>query len=321
MKRTIKQSSEPLIPSLSSAFSSFISSKEALGLSPKSISNYEKTFSLFTSYFSFNNLTPITSVTQQTIYQFIQHLKNKDLSTYSINSYLRNLRTFFNFCYDQQIISERIVCKELRAQEAMPKCYSDEEIEALLIKPARNSSYTEQRTYAIVNTVLATGMRAGSIVSLTLSSISFTKGEIYLPHTKNKKASVLPLSSALSTVLHDFIKTWRSSAQPSDYLFCNVGESQMTTNALRLSYVRYCQDRGVSQTSIHGLRHTFARYFIRNGGNPLVLQRLLGHSSLTMTRRYVALFSEDLKQGYDDYAPLDTLKKSASRKKKVRSDR
>ena len=39
----------------------------------------------------------------------------------------------------------------------------------------------------------------------------------------------------------------------------------------------------------HVLRHTFASHFMMNGGNILVLQKLLGHSSLTMTKRYAHL--------------------------------
>ncbi|ATJ81221.1 tyrosine-type recombinase/integrase [Halomonas beimenensis] len=36
----------------------------------------------------------------------------------------------------------------------------------------------------------------------------------------------------------------------------------------------------------HVLRHTFASHFMMNGGNILVLQRILGHQSITMTMRY-----------------------------------
>lgn len=42
------------------------------------------------------------------------------------------------------------------------------------------------------------------------------------------------------------------------------------------------------------LRHTFASHFIQNGGNILTLQRILGHSSLAMTRRYAHLAPDHL---------------------------
>lgn len=46
----------------------------------------------------------------------------------------------------------------------------------------------------------------------------------------------------------------------------------------------------------HVLRHTFASHFIMNGGNILVLQKILGHSSLTMTMRYAHLAPEHLQE-------------------------
>jgi integrase len=46
----------------------------------------------------------------------------------------------------------------------------------------------------------------------------------------------------------------------------------------------------------HVLRHTFASHFIQNGGNILVLQKILGHSSLLMTMRYAHLAPEHLEE-------------------------
>lgn len=46
----------------------------------------------------------------------------------------------------------------------------------------------------------------------------------------------------------------------------------------------------------HVLRHTFASHFMMNGGNILVLQKLLGHSSLTMTMRYAHLAPDHLQE-------------------------
>jgi integrase len=46
----------------------------------------------------------------------------------------------------------------------------------------------------------------------------------------------------------------------------------------------------------HVLRHTFASYFMMNGGNILTLQRILGHANVTMTMRYAHLSPEHLQE-------------------------
>jgi integrase/recombinase XerD len=62
---------------------------------------------------------------------------------------------------------------------------------------------------------------------------------------------------------------------------------------------------GVRGVHPHKLRHTAAVTFLRNGGDAFALQRILGHSSLTMTRNYVALTDADIKAAHEKASPGD----------------
>ena len=89
---------------------------------------------------------------------------------------------------------------------------------------------------------------------------------------------------------------------------------QLTENALRLAVARYNKSRGVTKTSIHLFRHTFARkYLIDCGGDAFTLQKLMGHSTLKMTKHYCAIFDADIAKNYDNFSPLAQMKQGGER--------
>jgi integrase len=65
--------------------------------------------------------------------------------------------------------------------------------------------------------------------------------------------------------------------------------------------------------SPHSLRHTFARSYLVNGGDVFSLQRMLGHTSLDMVKRYVALTDVDLVTRHAAASPADRLADTRSR--------
>ena len=69
------------------------------------------------------------------------------------------------------------------------------------------------------------------------------------------------------------------------------------------------QRAGIGERRIHPhlLRHTFATHFIKNGGDPFSLQRLLGHSDIKTTMIYVNLAGVDLEEAHAKASPVDRL--------------
>ena len=95
-----------------------------------------------------------------------------------------------------------------------------------------------------------------------------------------------------------------------DYLFPTHTGTQLSLRSFQQAIRKYNAERGVSKTSIHLFRHTFAKNFILAEGGPVQLQMLMGHSTLDMTRHYVNLYGADLSKDFERLNPLDNIKRA-----------
>ena len=86
------------------------------------------------------------------------------------------------------------------------------------------------------------------------------------------------------------------------------GGKVLTREMLWMLVKKYVARAGLNaKVSPHTLRHTFARAYLVNGGDAFSLQRMLGHSTLDMVKRYVALADTDLAARHRAASPADRL--------------
>lgn len=172
--------------------------------------------------------------------------------------------------------------RQFRVDESEMAYLTIEQIDQLLHE-CRGSSASDLET--IVKICLATGARWSEAENLRRSQIS--AGKVTFIKTKGKRNRTIPLDLEL---IGDFPKKNGPLFTPCYYAF---------RNALKRAGI----DLPAGQLT-HVLRHTFASHFIMNGGNILVLQRILGHTDIKMTMRYAHFAPNHL----EDAAKLNPLK-------------
>lgn len=295
---------------INECFKTFLLEKRVKGLSQKTLDNYEATYYLFLRDNKLIEDDEVTAISKDVIIRWTNQMQHTDLSPESINAYLGQLRVFVNWLCENEYIP-KIKINMMKHQEEKIKFFNDEEIELLLKKPSKNASFIEWRTYTIICFILSTGARASTVCNIKMEDIH--SDEVVFKHSKNKKLMVIPLSSGIQNAIGEYLRIWDID---SEYLFCDSYSQQLTVSALRQALKKYCIKRGVNPRGPHSLRHSFSRCFIRNGGSPFYLQQILGHSSLEMTKRYVRLFSEDLKNEII-YNPLDSYVKTHKKIKRA----
>ena len=295
--------------SMRETFDDFLLFKKSMGLSEKTLRTYKEHLSSIGKHLNLDK--PMDSIEQTDLKKMISSMRDVGLSANSIQSYTRTLKSFFSWCKEEGVAN--LSLSRYRAEETIKDTYSDTELKLLLKKPnMRKCSFSEYRNWVIINLLLNNGCRAASVRNIMNKDVDLGNQVIYLRHTKNKKPQVIPLCSLLCGTLSEYMRIRGGS--DDDYLFPNETGSQLSENGLRCTIAKYNKRRGVQKTSIHLFRHTFAKkYLVDCGGNAFTLQRLLGHSTLDMTKHYCAIFDKDITKNYDSFSPLSNFKSNSEK--------
>lgn len=290
-------------------FQDFILSRKTKGLAEKTLQSYQSQFRAIARHLDVTK--EMSALKKSDLDAMILSMRDAELSSNSINSYTRTLKSFLSWCNEQGIT--RLNIPLYKAEETVKETYSDAELELLLKKPdIRKSTFAEYRDWVIINFLLNCGSRAATVRAIQIRDVDLDAGMVFYRHTKNRKAQVIPLCSAMIGILREYLH--HRGGKDTDYLFCTETGTMLTENGLRQSIARYNTRRGVQKTSIHLFRHTFARkYLIDCGGDAFTLQKLLGHSTLAMTKHYCAIFDADLAKNYDNFSPLAQMKSKSSK--------
>ncbi|MGN6132832.1 MAG: tyrosine-type recombinase/integrase, partial [Nocardioidaceae bacterium] len=158
--------------------------------------------------------------------------------------------------------------------------------------------------HAVLATLRWSGLRASELCQLTLTDLRLPTpdlhGELHV-YGKGSKHRHVPVSAPLAVVLEDYLHRTRprlSAGRPtSDRLFVNPDSptGALAPRALLDLCRRHGHAAGVAGPH-HPLRwrHTFATHTLARGASLHSVSRLLGHSRVTTTERYLHLDTGDL---------------------------
>lgn len=179
---------------------------------------------------------------------------------------------------------------KLKEPHYVPQTFTADDIKKLLAwKP---KGFHETRLHVYVLTLMDVGCRRNEAMTILWADVDFDNLLLKV-RGKGSKDRLVPFSFELRRHLYRWkqLNRW-------DLVFCGQqGQRLERRNVLR--DVKLLCERLRVQTpprTIHAFRHTFAVNYLRRGGSVFHLQKVLGHSSLEMTRRYANLVTEDLQK-------------------------
>ena len=309
-------------------------------LRERTMLSYEQALRLFQRWCAEQlNITEVNKVTESVIRRYISDLQDrgkytfyavekqketnhpdrrrdyrKPISIITINSYIRELRVFFNWLDIECELVKNPMRKVRQLKEnRKAKDYIKDEDFKKLINSLDKSYYSEHRDYAMIVLMMDSGMRLGECSCLLTEDLNLAKKQIALRAeiTKGRKDRTVYFSSKTERILRRWIQ-FKDRYSNSDYLFptrSNTGDHIQVSN-FETNFKHYLRRNSLNESiSPHCLRNNFAKRCLMNGMDIYTLSRILGHSSVTVTEQaYLDLTDEDIGKRYQHYSPVSAMR-------------
>ncbi len=286
---------------------------------PGTIRIYRRVLGLLVRWLEDMGVVELEAVTLVLLRQFLNFLVTSDsskrfpdavrkgrLAPATVAEYVAVIKAFFQWCVNEELITVSPAARLKKPQ--LPKkirpTLSPEQIERLLAA-CDTETRAGFRDYVMLLVLLDTGMRVSELCGLRLSDVHPRYVKV---DGKGQKQREIGLHPDVSKLLWKYIHKCRAVFRgQSDYVF--VGEKgPLTVSGVETIFDNLARRSGIVGVPItpHVLRHTFAKRYLKNGGDLFKLSRELGHSSVQVTGNiYLSDFkSEDAREVHDRFSPI-----------------
>ena len=292
------------------AIDMYISDSKCRNLSPNTLDLMKYAFKSFgKSIDSEKNIIEINNISvRQYLFSVIE---NRSPSTAA--RYWEILRTFFKWCINEEFIETNPMgtIRKPRKNPIIINPLSAQDVEKMI--NSIGNDFVGIRNKLIISLLFDCGFRATELCSLNIEDIDLDNKTILIRHGKGNKPRLLPYGVFSSKLLMKYL-VYRGDLA-SDSLIINAYGDPVDRHSIRQIIERISNKVGLKVTP-HQLRHSCAVAMLRNGSDAFTVQKLLGHSTLLMTRHYSQLADSDLILKHSLYSPADRLNCISTEKKK-----
>jgi integrase/recombinase XerD len=294
--------------------------------SPRTIENYERQLARLVCYLQDPE---VTDVTGEQLNRFIVWLRTEYkptrfdtsntslLSEAGVENYWKSTRSFFRWCHEVLNIKRPdLELKHPKYKMPDATAFTREEVAKLLdaaqyqgyfVSP-KGTKYRKKvpnalKYKALLLILLDSGLRLGELTRVRISDVDLETGEILVrPYGSGQKTKPRTVYLGKSARRAVWLYLSKREYQSEDPLI------DMTSKHIWVMVRKFGIKAGISHTHPHKFRSTFAIEYLRNGGDPFTLQRLLGHSKLDMTKHYLDIVESDKRRMHQKASPADEWK-------------
>lgn len=281
---------------LGSAVTAFLQTRR--NLSKQSIAKYRSVLGQLVRYAG--RKAALDLLTTAKVQAFIDASDRRAITK---RTYSTTLSPFFNWAVAEGLIKKNPVkgLRLPRVPEKTPKTFSQEQVDILLqtIEEAETGCNGRQKgswTWLVpaIKLSLLLGLRVAELAQLRWEDIDERGGLVTIGgresfKTKNRKRRILPLTDAARDVL-------LKASNLSPHVITSSSGEAVSPLYLSRRFKDACRQAGLpGHLSFHCLRHTACSRMVNNGASLEAVRRVMGHSSVRVTERYMHVDQMDLK--------------------------
>ena len=225
---------------------------------------------------------------------FIEHEQDRGLKITTVKTSFAILKAFFRFLMEKSVVGQESFPWKMKIKlpETLPRAMAPEDVGRLL------SVNGKPRDRAMILLLLRTGMRIGELLNTTIEDLNFREQKILIFEAeKNRLGRVVYYCDDAKESLEAWLEI--RGSKPG-FLFYGYKGRALSYPAARMAFIKYLKRAGLSHKgyTLHCLRHTYATDLL-NALMPIeCLEKLLGHKSLDVTRRYAQLSDKTREKQY-----------------------
>ena len=261
------------------------------GKSPKTIKAYERiVVKLFIAL-----QKNYTDMTVSDLRYFLAYEKSRGVSNRTLENTRAQISAFFTWLLDEELIGKN-PCRSIspiKFTKEVKLPFSAIEIDAI------RSACRTKKERAIVEFLLASGVRVSELCAIRISDINFDTLSVTVREGKGAKQRTVFINDLASKHLVEYLTSRNVNG---DYLFYNKRQQPLNAGGVR-HILKVLEERsGITNVHPHRFRRTFATGLANRGMDIQEIGKLLGHANLNTTLTYVYTSEEKVRTSYLRYS-------------------
>jgi integrase/recombinase XerC/integrase/recombinase XerD len=274
-------------------FEGYLRHKWRVNHKPKTIEGSFTSIMLFLRFYVTSGKSDIAQIKRSDLETFIEHEQDRGMHISTVKTRTASIVAFLHFLMEQDVIPLSILKKTIRFKlpDALPRAMNPKDVKRLI------EVINDARDRALILLLLRTGMRIGEVLGLDVNDIDLKEKKVRLMEgEKNNMGRVVYLSNDALFAL----KRWLSVRNKEEHYLFYGQHGRLCYSAARSCFVKYLKKTRLDQKgyTVHCLRHTYASELLNAGMRLEVLQQLLGHEDIDITRRYARLTDKTREEEY-----------------------